>query len=54
MFPRNIRVSLKPGKSRAANAVGINIGSAAHLNAVPAKQGDTPAREFTGGHSHAK
>ncbi len=60
MFPRNTRVSLKPGKPRATltitdpNAVGIDIGSAAHLNAVPAEQGDTPVRELTGGHSHAQ
>ena len=60
MLPRNTRVSLKPGKLRAtltitnSNAGGIDIGSAAHLNAMPAEQGDTPVRELTGGHSHAQ
>jgi len=46
------KVSLKPGKSRAAltlthpNAAGIDIGSAAHFVAVPPDRDDEPVREF--------
>src|SRR5260221_13162529 len=49
---RNRSVSLKPGKSRAAltithpNAVGVDIGSAAHFVAVPPDRDDAPVREF--------
>jgi transposase len=52
MAQRNARVSLKPGKSRAAltithpNAAGIDIGSTSHYVAVPADRDDTPVREF--------
>ncbi|MFH0934275.1 MAG: IS110 family transposase, partial [Pseudomonadota bacterium] len=52
MAQRNARVSLKPGKSRAAltithpNAAGIDIGSAAHFVAVPPDRDDEPVREF--------
>ncbi|MGH8761215.1 MAG: IS110 family transposase [Burkholderiales bacterium] len=52
MAQRNARVSLKPGKSRAAltithpNAAGIDIGSAAHYVAVPPERDDEPVREF--------
>jgi transposase len=49
---RNARVSLKPGKSRAAltithpNAAGIDIGNTAHFVAVPPDRDDEPVREF--------
>ena len=52
MSQRNIKVSLKPGKSRAAlsithpNAAGIDIGSASHFVAVPPDRDETPVREF--------
>lgn len=52
MVQRNARVSLKPGRSRAAltithpNAAGIDIGSAAHYVAVPPERDDEPVREF--------
>src|SRR5260370_15976659 len=52
MARRNARVSLKPGKSRAAltirhhNAAGIDIGSASHFVAVPPDRDDEPVREF--------
>ena len=52
MSQRHAKVSLKPGKSRAAltiphpNAAGIDIGSAAHFVAVPPDRDDTPVREF--------
>ncbi len=58
MSRRHAKVSLKPGKSRAAltithpNAAGrgwpsaIDIGSAAHFVAVPPDRDDTPVREF--------
>ena len=53
MAQRNARVSLKPGKSRAAltithpNAAGIDIGSASHFVAVPPDRDDAPVREFS-------
>jgi transposase len=53
MAQRNARVSLKPGKSRAAltithtNAAGIDIGSTAHFVAVPPDRDNTPVREFS-------
>jgi transposase len=49
---RNRRISLKPGKSRAAltvthpNAAGIDIGAASHFVAVPPDRDDEPVREF--------
>jgi len=52
MVRRNARISLKPGKSRAAltithpNAAGIDIGSGSHFVAVPPDRDDTPVREF--------
>ena len=52
MARRNARISLKPGKSRAAltithpNAAGIDIGSASHFVAVPPDRDDEPVREF--------
>jgi hypothetical protein len=52
MAKRNAKVSLKPGKSRAAltithpNAAGIDVGSASHFEAVPPDRDDTPVREF--------
>jgi transposase len=52
MVRRNARVSLKPGKSRAAltithpNAAGIDIGSGSHFVAVPPDRDDEPVREF--------
>lgn len=52
MVRRNVRVSLKPGKSRAAltithpNAAGIDIGSGSHFVAVPPDRDDEPVREF--------
>ena len=52
MSQRNKKVSLKPGKARAAltithpNAAGIDIGSASHFVAVPPDRDETPVREF--------
>jgi transposase len=53
MAPRNRRLSMKPGKGRAApltithpNAAGIDIGSASHFVAVPPDRDDQPVREF--------
>ena len=52
MAHRNRKVSLKPGKARAAltithpNAAGIDIGSASHFVAVPPDRDDEPVREF--------
>jgi len=52
MSRRHAKVSLKPGKSRAAlsithpNAAGIDIGNAAHFVAVPPDRDDMPVREF--------
>jgi len=52
MAQRNAKISLKPGKSRAAltithpNAAGIDIGSASHFVAVPPDRDDQPVREF--------
>ena len=52
MALRNRSISRKPGQSRAAltithpNAAGIDIGSAAHLVAVPPDRDDEPVREF--------
>ncbi len=52
MSQRNMEISFKPGKSRAAltithpNAAGIDIGSASHFVAVPPDRDDTPVREF--------
>ena len=52
MARRNARISLKPGKSRAAltithpNAAGIDIGSGSHFVAVPPDRDDEPVREF--------
>src|ERR1700680_3622236 len=52
MVQRKARISLKPGKSRAAltithpNAAGIDIGSASHFVAVPPDRDDEPVREF--------
>ena len=52
MAQRSAKVSLKPGKSRAAltithpNAAAIDIGSASHFVAVPPDRDDTPVREF--------
>ncbi|MEO7939867.1 MAG: IS110 family transposase [Burkholderiaceae bacterium] len=52
MAQRNLRPSVKPGKSRAAwtithpNAAGIDIGSASHFVAVPPERDDEPVREF--------
>lgn len=52
MAARNARISLRPGKSRAAltithpNAAGIDIGSASHFVAVPPDRDDEPVREF--------
>ena len=52
MVRRKARISLKPGKSRAAltithpNAAGIDIGSASHFVAVPPDRDDEPVREF--------
>ena len=52
MAQRNAKISLKPGKSRAAltithpNAAGIDIGSASHFVAVPPDRDDEPVREF--------
>jgi transposase len=52
MKQRNARISLKPGKARAAltithpNAAGIDIGSASHFVAVPPDRDDEPVREF--------
>ena len=58
MAQRNARVSLKPGKSRAALTIthpkaagrgwprAIDIGSASHFVAVPPDRDDTPVREF--------
>ncbi len=52
MAQRNRRISLKPGKSRAAltithpNAAGIDIGSAFHFVAVPPDRDEQPVREF--------
>ena len=49
---RNAKISLKPGKSRAAltithpNAAGVDIGSEAHFVAVPPDRDDEPVREF--------
>src|ERR1700680_9594 len=49
---RKPRISVKPGKSRAAltithpNAAGIDIGSASHFVAVPPDRDDEPVREF--------
>lgn len=53
MAHRNRKVSLNPGKSRAAltithpNAAGIDIGSASHFVAVPPDRDDEPVREFS-------
>jgi hypothetical protein len=52
MAQRNRNVKRNQGKSRAAltithpNAAGIDIGSAAHLVAVPPDRDDEPVREF--------
>jgi hypothetical protein len=52
MTNRNAKISLKPGKSRAAltithpNAAGIDIGSASYFVAVPPDRDDEPVREF--------
>jgi transposase len=52
MAQRKRKISLKPGKSRAAltithpNAAGIDIGSASHFVAVPPDRDDEPVREF--------
>jgi transposase len=52
MVRRNAKITLKPGRGRAAlvithpNAAGIDIGSAAHYVAVPADRDDEPVREF--------
>ena len=52
MAKPNVKISLKPGKSRAAltithpNACGIDIGNTAHYVAVPADRDDVPVREF--------
>lgn len=52
MVRRNAKVSLPPGKARAAltithpNAAGIDIGSASHFVAVPPDRDNTPVREF--------
>jgi len=52
MSQRNMKISFKPGKTRAAltithpNAAGIDIGSASHFVAVPPDRDDTPVREF--------
>jgi transposase len=52
MAARNARISLRPGKPRAAltithpNAAGIDIGSASHFVAVPPDRDDEPVREF--------
>src|SRR5665213_1006111 len=53
MAQRNAKISLKPGKSRAAltithpNAAGIDIGSASHFVAAPPDRDDEPVREFS-------
>ena len=52
MAKRSPKISLKPGKSRAAltithpNAAGIDIGSTSHYVAVPPDRDDNPVREF--------
>ena len=52
MSQRNMKISFKPGKTRAAltithpNAAGIDIGSASHFVAVPPDRDETPVREF--------
>ena len=52
MTQRNAKISLKPGKSRAAltithpHAAGIDIGSVSHFVAVPPERDDAPVREF--------
>ena len=52
MAKRSPKISLKPGKSRAAltithpNSAGIDIGSTSHYVAVPPDRDDNPVREF--------
>lgn len=52
MSQRNMKISFKPGKTRAAltithpNAAGIDIGSASHFVAVPPDRDETSVREF--------